>query len=552
MIQNTEIDVTIVEEDLDQQRLFARVLSRAGFRVAVADNMRDGIERINIDMPRVVLCSNELPDGNGVELFRNLHKSPELVGTYCILLSATACSDLAAHALEAWADDYILKPVMLQELAARVRVGIRMWTMHNQLRKAAITDGLTGLYNHDHFHRVLEAEMGRSRRYGSPMALIMLDLDYFKAINDTYGHLTGNSVLEEVARVLRDQVRDVDTVGRVGGEEFAAILPEARAADAVVVAERIRAALPKSLSIEAIHQHEVTASFGIVDSENPGAISAANLVDLADRALYVAKRGGRNRIALASDLNERNETDTMIETDEVEWLRQRLAVLSTRVRDVYVQSVATLLKALDEKDSYSARHSVNVAFYARRIAEAMNCSRSTCTSVYNAALLHDIGKVAVPESILSKRTPLTPLEHMTLNQVPLIGTRIIDHMRILESEIQIIRHQREHFDGSGVPTGLCGEQIPIGSRVLLVADAFDAMTTDRVYRTRRHVDDVLAEIQRLAGTQFDPAAVSALDRVLTQERPQWLQRICDTIKASRQPSDEGLALAADGFVPGAI
>jgi HD-GYP domain-containing protein (c-di-GMP phosphodiesterase class II) len=139
-----------------------------------------------------------------------------------------------------------------------------------------------------------------------------------------------------------------------------------------------------------------------------------------------------------------------------------------------------------------------------------------------------------------KRGPLTPLEQMVLEQVPLIGTRIVDHLRILEAEIQIIRHQREHFDGSGFPAGLQGNQIPIGSRILLVADAFDAMTTDRVYRPRRTIDEAMSEIKSLAGSQFDPRVVTALRQVLEQRRATWEQRIEETVHAMRLPSDNRL------------
>ncbi len=511
--------------------------------------MQEGLQCVMNHQSRVVVCDYELPDGDGVQLFRAIRKNADLAGTYCILVSATAGSDLATHALDAVADDYLQKPIPLRELAARVRVGIRMWTMHDQLRRAATTDTLTGLANHGQFHRVLESEMGRSRRYGHPLALIMLDLDFFKAVNDTFGHLTGNQVLEELATILTEGVRDVDTVGRLGGEEFGIVLPVARTSDAFQVAERIRTRLPKSLSIRHEHNQDVTASFGIADSEDPRVTTAADLVDLADRALYVAKRRGRNRTAMACDLSDRADVEATIETDEVEWLRRRLAVLSARVRDVYVQSVATLLKALDEKDPHAARHSMNVAFYAEEVAGQIGCSRALRKSVYNAALLHDIGKVGVPDTILTKRTPLTPLEQMVIEQVPLIGTRIVDHMRILESEIQIIRHQREYFDGSGVPAGLKDDQIPIGSRILLAADAFDAMTTDRVYRARKPVEEALSELDRLGGTQFDPTVVGALTECFAQNRAAWEERISGTLRAARLPSDEGLNLAADGFVP---
>lgn len=549
MTNSSPIDVAIIEDDPDQLRLVRHVLERAGFAVCSASDMRTGSELVGRNRPKVVVCNYDLPDGDGIRLCRSLRKCADLTSTYYILISAMGGSELASHALDAGADDYLTKPVTRQELTSRVRAGTRMWTMHDQLRRAALTDGLTGLYSHDHFNRVLEMEMARSRRYGHPLALIMIDIDFFKAVNDTFGHLAGNSVLEEVARIVRKGVRDIDTIGRVGGEEFAIILPEARAADAAQAAERIRVDLPKSLSVKAIHGHVLTASFGVADSEDLRVGSAADLFDLADRALYMAKRHGRNRVARGSELDEGAEIAESIQTDEVEWLQRRLAVLSARVRDVYVQSVASMLQVLDEKDPCTARHAVNVAFYAEQIAEQMGCSRGTRKSIYNASLLHDIGMVGVPDRILMKQTPLTPFEQMVIAQVPLIGTRIVNHMRILESEVQIIRHQREYFDGSGIPVGLRGRQIPVGSRILLVADAFDSMTTDRVYRQRRPIDEAVAELRRFSGTQFDPQAVTSLRQVLERNRSAWERRIDETIEILHVPGEGRVDSAADRFLP---
>ena len=552
MTDSAPIDVCIIEDDPDQRRLMEFVLDREGFTVAAAGDLPRGMELLHREQPKVVLCNYELPGGGGVELSSAMRQDPDLTVGYLILMSADSTRDLPGTMLSAGADDYLAKPVTRQNLVARVRIGTRMWTMHDRLRRAAVTDGLTKLYNHDHFNRLLEAEMGRSRRYGHPLALIMIDMDFFKAINDTYGHLTGNSTLEEVARILREGIRDVDVAARFGGDEFAVILPEAKTDEATRVAERVRKALGESLEVEALRQHVVTASFGIADSEDPRVKSAASLVDLADQALYAAKHRGRNQIACGDDVGEGAELAATIQTDDIEWLRRRFTALSVRAKDVYIQSVASLLQTLDEKDPYSARHSINVAFYAQQLAEQMGCSKAAVKSVYYASLLHDIGKVGVPDRILMKRAPLTPLERMVVEQVPLIGTRIIDHLRILESEVQIIRHQREYYDGSGFPSGLKGNQIPIGSRILLVADAFDAMTTDRVYRVRRSIDDVVAEMQSLAGRQFDPRSVTALRQVLARHRASWEQRIEESVNAMRLPADARSGTVYHPHVPDTI
>lgn len=527
---DSEINVLIVADDIDQQKLLERILQRANLRsTSVCDynNIKNAAQNIQ---PSVILCDYDLPGMGGVELCQSLRNSEELADTYIIVMSAGGTHNLTV-ALDAGADDYLSKPFNHQEVVSRVRVGLRIWKMHKQLRRAALTDGLTGLYNHDQFNLVLDAELDRSRRYGHPLTIMMLDIDFFKAINDTYGHLAGNSTLEKVALILQDAVRTMDTVARFGGDEFAILFPEASAKEAINIGQRIRETLKESIHVDEHRQHITTISIGVADSMDADTMNGSSIIDLADRALYLAKRKGRDQIATASDLEESHELNAMIERDDVEWMRRRIAVLSTQAKDVYMQSIASLLQVLDEKDPYTARHSLNTAFYAQELAEQMHFNHTVVNAVYNAALLHDIGKVGVPDRILMKRSTLTPLERTVFEQVPLISTRIVNHLRILESEIQIIRHQREYFDGTGIPNGLKGQQIPIGSRILLVADAFDAMTTERVYRKARSIDESLVELQDYSSKQFDPEVVSALCVLLQNRRPIWQQRIDESFKS---------------------
>ncbi len=536
------VDVVIIEDDRDQARSISGVLERAGLKVAPTDNTADGLELIRRLRPRIVLCDYDLPDGNALDLCHAVRQDVAINTVYLIVMSAAGTGEIPEAVLEAGADDALNKLIGQRELVARVRVGLRMHAMHEQLRRAAVTDGLTGLYNHDHFNRLLDTEMGRARRYGHPLALIMIDIDHFKAINDTFGHLAGNETLREMAHIMRRSVRDIDVVARFGGEEFAVILPQAATSAALQVAGRMKTAIDDELRLAVLHNHTVTASFGVADSDDARVANAADLVDLADRALIAAKQQGRDRIVCARQMGDAGEASPSLELGEVERLRGRVAALGVRVKDICLQSMSALLQTLNEKDRHSARHACNVALYAREIAEQLGCSPAIVKSVYHAALLHDIGKVGIPDRILKKLSPLTPLEKLVVQQVPMISSRIVDHLRILEAEIQIIRHQREQYDGSGRPSGLRGDQIPIGARILLVADAFDAMTTDRVYRRSRPVDDAVTELQSCAGRQFDPRVVTALRQALAANRTTWDQRIQDTIQTMQRPEGESAEL----------
>lgn len=528
-------DVCVIEDDPSDRNLMQAFLARAEYDCVVAPDGECGWQLVHEHRPKVVVCDWVLPRQSGLEVCQRLRSTPELASTFFIMVTARENSQDRNTALESGVDDYLIKPLDRAVLLARVRVGIRMWEANERLRQAAITDGLTGLYNHDYLTTVIEREMNRSRRYGHRLSMIMLDLDFFKAINDTYGHMVGNDTLVDVARILRQSVREFDTVGRFGGEEFAIVTPEASQDDAVAISERIRRSVADTLNVPGLRGHQVTVSLGVASADDACVRSSADLLDLADRALYAAKHLGRDRVATPPDAGD-CEPAVAVEQDEIEALRRHVAVLRTQAKQVYMQSVASLVQALEEKDPFTARHSHNVAYYGELLAQAAGLSESLIATVRNAGLLHDVGKVGIPDRILVKPTTLSEIETSVMRLVPGISVRILDHLRILDSEMHIIRHQREYFDGTGFPDGLCGAQIPIGSRIILVANAFDAMSTDRVYRACRSIDGALDELKRLAGSQFDPDVVAAFAEVLTTHQRDIRDRIRETAASLRTPA----------------
>jgi len=522
----SKYDVLIAERYSEERGLLVEALNAAGFSCRSAEDGTAAWKEITRRPPRVILAAWNLPGISGPELCRRIREHAELADSFIILMTDEQEGQSRAEALRHRADDYLSKPVNLDELLLRMRVGLRLSTLQENLRQATYTDALTGLFNHDYLNRILEGEMSRARRYGGPLSFIMIALDSFKAVNDTYGHLAGNQVLVQVAACLRSTVREVDSISRVGGDEFAILTPESSLDAATLLAERIRSTLSERVRVEGAHDFMLTASIGVCSTDDPRVKTAADLVNLADLAMYVAKRTGRNRVATVLEVpDEQHTPESLIETKEVQSLRRRVAALSAQAKQVYVQSIASLVQALDEKDPYTARHSQNVSLIAERLSRALGCSEGAVVAIKNAALLHDIGKVGVPDRILMKPADLSSLELAVMKQVPLISARIVDHLRILESERQIIRHQREHYDGSGLPDGLRGTDIPVGARILLVADAFDAMTTDRVYRSRRSIDKAIDDLRRHGGSQFDPHVVEGITRLVNADRKWWETRI---------------------------
>jgi len=518
------VDVCIVEDDPSQRALLLRCLMDEQYRVIQAQDGLDAIFQIRQQRPRVVICDLHMPQASAVEVCRQVRGDPSLDGTYIIVITADVSREARHAALNAGADDLVEKPFDAEEMLARIRNGLRIHGLQERLRRAALSDSLTGLWNHSHFRTLLDREYARTRRYGGAVSLLMLDLDYFKAVNDTFGHECGNRVLQATARHLLASVRDIDLVARYGGEEFAIICPQTGLSDALLLAERIRESLPHAVKVNDKSPIPITASIGVVCTTDPRVNSVTDLINYADQALYLSKRRGRNQVYSCVDLVD-GEPEPELEVGEVERLRKQVVALSMQAKELCLQSVWALVQALEARDPNTAHHSRNVTYYIKRMVQNVNWPEPICTSIANAAMLHDLGKIGIPDRILQKSEPLTQSEANTMRQVPLITCKILEPLRVFETETAIIRHLRERYDGTGYPAGLAGNAIPLGSRLLAIAEAFDAMTTGRTYRPPRDIDEVFAEIQRSSGSHFDPQFVELLRRSYDQQQEEWRAQI---------------------------
>lgn len=523
-MSDRSIDVCVVEDDDAQRRQLVDQLRRCGFAVAEAACAAEGLAEIRRSEPPVVLCDLALPDFSGVELCRQVRENPGIAGTYFVMLSARSDRVTRHEALYAGADDYLVKPCDAEELDARLRNGLRISRLQDRLRQAAVTDGMTGLANHSEFRDQMSREYARVRRYGGVVSLLMLDLDHFKAVNDTYGHEVGNDVLRAVARQLRVHVRETDMAARYGGEEFAIVLPGATAELAAALAERVRHAIAKGVRVGAAPLLRVTASIGVSSSGDPSVHSAADLIGRADHALYEAKRGGRNRVIRAENVDD-GVSAPAIRAEEVERLRRDVVSLSMQMKQTCLQSVAAFVHAIETRDVFLAHHSSNVTHYVNDLADAAQWPESQRAVVSNAAMLHALGRIGLPDGVLRSRKPLSEDESSLIRQTPLITCKILEPLRVFENEIVVIRHMRERFDGGGYPHGLAGVAIPIGSRLLAVCDAFAALTSDRPHRPSRSIEEAINVIRAESGAQFDPEFVELLGRRANIQYDTWRQRI---------------------------
>ena len=371
----------------------------------------------------------------------------------------------------------------------------RMNALIDRLSSAASTDPLTHLLNRRGFRDVFDLELERSRRSGRPCALLLGDLDHFKRVNDLLGHPAGDVRLRKFARLLTAGKRRIDAAARMGGEEFALLLPETDEHGAYVIAERLRHAVRDAFAPD---QLAVTVSFGVAAYPTHGA-TGDQLLQAADQALYVAKELGRDRTAIYRP----EVTAQMLSSKE-----------RTQARaDGYLSAMLVLAEAVDLRDAGSSAHSETVGRYAGMIAAELGLEAEHVERLKLAGVLHDIGKVGVPDTVLQKAGPLDEGEWDEIRNHCQLGSRLLSGAGLEDIAAWVLSHH-ERPDGLGYPAGLTGSEIPPEARILAVADAYEAMVGDRLYRLGIGAQRARHELEEGAGTQFDPLVVEAFLRCL--------------------------------------
>jgi len=393
---------------------------------------------------------------------------------------------------------------LVMRMASQAGILIENAQLYAQATVRANTDGLTGLYNHRHFHERLEQEIARGSRFGNIFSLIMLDVDLFKAYNDTYGHLAGDKVLRKIGDYIKGSIRTVDMAFRYGGEEFVIILPEAQLNDAYKVAERIRKTIESKMTSSAM---PLTVSLGVANWPSDG-LMREEVIACADAALYRAKQTGRNRTCLSSDILK---PETLVTGAELE----------TRPRALSI--IYALAATVDAKDHRTYGHSKKVSDYSVALSQALGLPQDRIATIRAAGLLHDIGKIAIPDSILNKEEALTEDEWEPIKAHPRLGVEILRHVAELANCLPAILHHHERYDGNGYPSGLKGGDIPLEARILAIADTYDALTSPRPYHKQLSSQQALDELKRCAGTQFDPELVDIFCKTMEQTLSKGLE-----------------------------
>jgi diguanylate cyclase (GGDEF)-like protein/putative nucleotidyltransferase with HDIG domain len=372
----------------------------------------------------------------------------------------------------------------------------RVTALIGQIADAARTDPLTGLRSRRGLREDLEGELERARLGQRSVSLLVADLDHFRRINERFGQRVGDRVLRRVAALLGEVKRSLDTTGRTGGEEFALLMPEIDKHSAYMVAERLRSRVRAAFADE---RASLTISIGIAGYPEDGG-AADEVLRMADEALYAAKTLGRDRAVLYS----RDVTSIIGEAGE-----SKRGVRS----QAHLATMLSLAEALDLRDSGTARHSQMVGRLCELVARELGLPKERVERLRLAGILHDIGKIGIPDAILRKPGPLTDQEWVQIRRHPEVGARLLGAGELDDVKTWVLAHH-ERPDGTGYPSGLEGDEIPIEAAILAVADAFEAMTADRVYRPGMGEQAARIELRECAGTQFEQRVVEALESVL--------------------------------------
>ncbi|MBI2842889.1 MAG: diguanylate cyclase [Armatimonadetes bacterium] len=399
---------------------------------------------------------------------------------------------------------------LLTALLAALQMRISM------LARSAQIDGLTGLHNHRYLQERLVQEIVRAERYGRPLSAALIDIDHFKHINDELGHQVGDQALQQIAHLLGETVRNTDIIARYGGEEFIVIMPETHLEGAMVVAERIRGQVEERVFEARVSGPRdrgarwvtlrFTVSVGVAVFPDH-ARRADELIMAADLALFAAKHASRNIVRSYAALSG----------DEPRDIRNP-SVIHLSMREGSLSAVRALAAAVDARDPSTRGHSQKVALYSLAIGQALNLSVEETNTLRMAALLHDVGMIAIPDYILQKPMELTQEERMIVRQHAIMGSEILAKAPQLVHVAEIVRHHHEMFDGCGYADGLKGETIPLASRIIAAAEAFDALTSERPYRAVLSTADAVRKMQGLAGSQFDPLIVNSLHELVASGR----------------------------------
>jgi diguanylate cyclase (GGDEF)-like protein len=421
--------------------------------------------------------------------------------------------------------------LILNTLADLLATALHNSFVFQKLQQQSITDGLTGIKTRRFFWEALSSEWKRASRSGRPFSVVLIDLDKFKEVNDSQGHLEGDLVLARVGRLLEQKCRQSNVVARYGGDEFIILMPETGIEQAQVLAERLRLWLATDPMLE---EHKITGSFGVASFPVHG-FAIEDLIRVADAGMYVAKHAGGNQVAASEPFREGSAVQRQLLSSYIEGFLQRehngpehLEELIGTLRklcggengDITAmrEALETLAQTAELREPNAAGHSDKTRHFASIIARGLNLSSHEISDIAFAGAVHDVGKLFIDASVLNKPGPMTEDEFAVMRTHPQLGVEILRAISDSDRVAEAVLSHHEAFDGSGYPFGLRGESIPLSGRILAVSDMYANLISDRSFAPAKSHEQAMSELEKLSGTRLDGMIVRLLARLLKVER----------------------------------
>jgi len=510
-------NILIIDGTSENLQALGTHLSQAGFAVRLAVNEEEGFKILYKEKIDCILLNHHLSCSPGIEIVRKIRAemSPELMPV--IMLTGLENEEEILRGLEAGADDYLNKSNSVEIALTKIRAVLRTKELRDaviqlnratsQLKTISIKDSLTGLYNRGYLQESLEMEISRAKRCKYNICCLMIDIDDYKLVNDNYGHSFGDFVLKEFGAALRACFRESDVIARYGGDEFVVLTIDTDYSSVVAIAERFRKYIEKYEFNDQGVAAKITTSVGISSLLEDACLNKDKFFSFADSACYEAKAQGKNKSVCYRDLSGMAGT----EKKRLLAAENKIYTIAEYSKKSYVDSIKNLISAWEDKNPLASERSVKSLKYVKMIIAGLSLAKEESDAIENAAAIRDLGKLLISETISPKKSSLNPQEEEMLRKHPLLTVNLLSKNKFMKSELPSVLYHHERYDGNGYPSGLEGKHIPLGARVIRVADAYVEILAGAGNRSKKEINKELSE---RAGKELDPDIVSVFLKAL--------------------------------------